>query len=140
MRTVIRFTLGGALALVCAALPAQAQDRGTVTYACNIEGMQGMMVAQYERVGNSGIVRTPGPAGIGVIGTGDFTLYYQGQLVTQTARYVLTGEGAYADFTDMGSYDRFRVQFEQQGNLLRMTVNPFGPGPVQYMCELQGVQ
>lgn len=31
--------------------------------------------------------------------------------------------------------ERFRVQFVVQGPQLLMIVNPFGPGPVQYLCQ-----
>ena len=125
-----------ALAATClAGLPATAQSQGTLSYTCDLDGVAGQLVAQYEVVGGSGI--TQGPTGdiTGVIGTGDSTIYYQGQLTSPMASYTFTGENQFADFTDMASYAQFRVQMIAEGNQLTLIANPFGPGPTQYLCQ-----
>ncbi|MEQ9316687.1 MAG: hypothetical protein RLN72_12610 [Henriciella sp.] len=121
--------------LAISALPAMAQTAGTLSYTCNLDGVAGQLVATYEVIGNSGITYGPNGGISGVIGTGDSTIYYQGQLTSPVASYVFTGENQFADFTDLQTQARFRVQFIQQGNQLLMIANPFGPGPTQYLCQ-----
>lgn len=117
------------------ATPALAQQQGMLGYICDIDGQRGQLSAQYEIIGNSGITSAPNGDITGVIATGDSTIYYQGQLVTPSARYSFRGENAYADFTDLGSYARFRVELISQGNTLTLVVNPFGDRPVRYFCQ-----
>ncbi len=114
--------------------PAAAQTQA-VQYQCNLGGMPAMLTAQLEVIGNSGITYNSMGGISGVIGTGESTVYYQGELRSQTANYVFTGENQYADFTDMMSYERFRVQFLMQPNgSLVLVANPFGPQPARYLC------
>lgn len=127
-----------AISLTALATPDLSAQTSTVQYSCNIGGMPAQLTAQIEVVGGTG--RVIGSQGqiTGVIGTGDSMVYYQGQLVSQTGSYSFVGENEYADFTDNYTYERFRARMQAQGNYLLITVNPFGPMPVQYSCQLAG--
>ena len=114
-----------------------AKNAGNVyNYTCNLGGVPARLTTKVEVIGSNGIVTNPQGWIKGVIGTGDYTIYYEGQLVSQTANYVFTGENQYADFTDLNTNERFRVQVTAQGNQLLLVANPFGPGPTQYLCQL----
>jgi len=121
--------------LMILASPAFAQQQGTLSYACDIDGQRGQLIAQYEIIGSSGITSAPNGDITGVISTGESTIYYQGQLNTPSARYSFTGENAYADFTDLGTYARFRVELITEGDHLALVVNPFGDQPLRYFCQ-----
>jgi len=71
----------------------------------------------------------------GVIGTGNYNLYYQGQLVSATARYVFTGENQFSDFTDLNTNARFRAQLIVQGQQLLLIANPETSQPARYVCQ-----
>ena len=73
----------------------------------------------------------------GVIATGTYTIFTAGELRSPNAYYVFNGENAFADFTAPATFERFRVQFSEIPQGLRMVVNPFGPGPVAYDCILR---
>jgi hypothetical protein len=120
------------------AVPAQAQQQGVLDYTCEIEGETGRLMAQYEVIGGSGITTAPNGDISGVISTGQETIYYQGQLTTPRARYSFVGENAYADFTDLGSNARFRVELITNGDALALIVNPFGDQPLRYFCQRNG--
>ena len=123
------------------AVPVYAQQVSTVVYVCNIEGVQGQLTAQVQAVNSAGVFMDGAGRFGGSVATGDVNYYYQGTLVTQTgARYSFTGENAFADFVDLNTNDRFRVQFNVQGQVLQMIINPQGRGPVQYFCQLAGRQ
>lgn len=127
----------GVGALACSGIPAAAQV-STVQYNCDIGGMQAQLTAQVETIGGTGRVVGADGSITGVIGTGDSNVYYQGQLVSQTASYTFVGENEYADFTETNTYERFRARMQVQGTYLLITVNPFGPQPVQYGCQQTG--
>ncbi len=121
--------------LILLATPVLAQQQGSLSYACDIDGQPGQLIAQYEVIGSSGITSAPNGDITGVISTGDSTIYYQGQLTTPSARYSFTGENAYADFTDLSTYARFRVELVSEGDHLALVVNPFGDQPLRYFCQ-----
>jgi hypothetical protein len=121
--------------LALLAAPAFAQDQGTLSYACQIDGQPAQLTAQYEVIGNSGITTAPNGDISGVISTGSSTVYYQGQLTTPSARYSFTGENAYADFTDLNSHARFRVELVTEGDHLTLIVGPFSDQPLRYFCQ-----
>lgn len=125
------------LAIILALLtsPALAQQQGALNYACQIDGQPGALTARYEIIGASGITTAPNGDISGVIATGDSTIYYQGQLSTPSARYSFTGENAYADFTDLSTNARFRVQLQTEGDHLALVVNPFSNQPTRYFCQ-----
>ncbi len=137
---MIRAALLAAAATTLLGAPALANVQ-TVQFQCDIGGMPATLTAQVETYGATGMVGNTGATGpsIHVIGGQGTNVYYQGTLQSQTANYSFTGEGAYADFTDMGSYARFRVQFDllPNGGLV-LTANPFGPQPAQYACQPAG--
>lgn len=122
--------------------PAEGSNRARFTFRVDLQGMPGTLSIDVEVVGTTGITWGTGstPSITGVIGTGDHTIYTAGRLVSGNANYVFTGENQFADFTDQSSYERFRVQWVSTANGLRMVVNPFGPEPVTYDCELTGSQ
>jgi len=126
------------LAVVALVAPLAMAQVSTVQYICDIGGMQAQLTAQVEVIGGTGRVIGSDGNITGVIGTGDSNVYYQGQLVSQTASYTFTGENEYADFTDSNTYERFRARMQAQGSYLVITVNPFGPQPVQYGCQQAG--
>lgn len=133
-----RIFAGGLIALVGLIGQAQAQQTNVVSFTCNIEGAPAQLTAQVEVVRPAAVfMGSEGKFG-GAIDTGEANYYYQGTLTSATSRYTFTGENQYADFIDMATNDRFRVQFIVQGQQMLMIVNPFGPGPVKYMCQQAG--
>jgi hypothetical protein len=131
-----RALAAGVISVICLASPAHAQRVAVVTYICNIEGAQAQLTAQVQAVNSAGVFLDPAGGFGGSIATGDVNYFYQGSLVSQTGRYSFTGTNQYADFVDLGSNDRFRVQLIVQGQMMLMIINPQGPGPVQYLCQL----
>lgn len=123
------------IALALLASPIWAQEQGTLTYTCQIDGQPAALTARYEIIGSSGITTAPNGDISGVIATGDSTIYYHGELVTQSARFSFTGENAYADFTDLSTNARFRVQLITEGNHLALIANPFADQPTRYFCQ-----
>jgi len=127
----------GLLSATCLTGTAQAQQVSVVTYLCNIEGAQAQLTAQVQAVSPAGVFMDGAGMFGGSVSTGEVNYYYQGTLISQTgARYSFTGENAFADFLDLNTNDRFRVQMIVQGQMLQLIINPQGPGPVQYFCQL----
>ena len=96
------------------------------------------MVMDMEVVADTGITWGSGsnPDITGVIGTSSYTVYTEGEIRSPTSYYVFTGGNNYADFTDMNTYDRFRVEWVEDTDGLIMIVNPFGEAPTQHTCVL----
>lgn len=124
-----------ALALAVCPTPSSAQQISTVRYVCDLGGAPAQLTAQVETIGDAGIVQNSQGDITGVIGTGDVNYHYQGELTSATARYVFTGENQFADFTDLGTNERFHVQMISQGQALTMIINPETPQPVTYQCQ-----
>ena len=103
----------GAAGLLSSAATAQTS---VVQYVCDIGGMQAQLTAQVEVIGTAGRVTGSDGSITGVIGTGEYTVYYQGQLVSSAASYSFTGENEFADFTELSTYERFRARMQVQGN------------------------
>jgi hypothetical protein len=119
--------------------PAEAQQRGTVfAWVCNLQGAPAQLVAQVEAISPAGIYMDANGFVTGAIPTNEVNYYYQGTLTSASARYVFTGVNQFADFTDLGNNERFRVQFIVQGAAMTLIANPFGPQPAQYLCQLSG--
>ncbi len=119
--------LAGAAALaVCAGTGSASAQVKQHLLLCDLNGMQAQMLLNLEYVATSGVVGDPGSIpGIGVIGTGQYRVYTSGEVRSPSGYYVFTGEGQYAEFTDMVSYDRFKVQFVDQRGGLLLIINPF---------------
>ena len=96
------------------------------------------MTMDIEAVAGGGVTWGPGPNPdiTGVIGTGSYTFYTAGEVISNTAYYTFTGENQFADFVDHTYNERFRVQWQEVPNGLNMIVNPFGPGPATHYCQL----
>lgn len=138
MRTAYALA-AGLVSTIGLAGTAQAQQVSVVTYVCNIEGAQAQLTAQVQAVSPAGVFQDSSGMFGGSISTGEVNYYYQGTLISQTGgRYSFTGENAFADFIDLNTNDRFRVQMIVQGQMLQLIINPQGPGPVQYFCQLAG--
>ena len=105
---------------------------------CNLQGLTGQLVMDIEVISSSGITWGPGPNPeiTGVIGTGDYIVYTEGELTSPTSAYIFTGENQYADFTEESTFERFRVEWVETSEGLIMIVNPFGPQPTQHVCIL----
>lgn len=129
-----------AFAALVFALPASAANPRAATFAwdCNIEGAPARLSAQVEAVTPAGVFVDANGLFAGAISTGEVNYYYEGNLVSATARYVFTGENQFADFTDLNTNDRFHVQFIVSGRDLLMIANPHGPQPAQYGCTMVG--
>ena len=108
------------------------------TLDCDLNGLTGVLNMEVEAVGTSGVVWGPGPTpDISlVIATGNVIYYVSGSLVSPTASYTFIGENNYSDFTDNNTLERFRVEWVQITNGLRMIINPFGPQPTSHDCVL----
>lgn len=115
-------------------------NQARYTFNCDLNGANGVLTLDVEAISSSGIVfgSGPNPEITGVIGTGDYTYYTSGTLVSAVASYSFTGENNFADFLDQYSLERFRVQWIASGNdSLVMEINPFGPAPTTHVCELE---
>ncbi|HIP22727.1 MAG TPA: hypothetical protein EYG79_03905, partial [Rhodobacteraceae bacterium] len=62
------------IALALLASPIWAQEQGTLTYTCQIDGQPAALTARYEIIGSSGITTAPNGDISGVIATGDSTI------------------------------------------------------------------
>lgn len=127
---------GAAVALVLSAGAASAQQAMMIRYQCDLHGAPAILTAQVQIIDENGLVRMPDPQRpIGVVGPVGASVIYEGELRSQTAHYRFTGRNAFADFWTTVGFERFRVQFEMLPNgLLKLTANPFGPGPTSYLC------
>lgn len=110
------------------------------TFDCDLNGVIGVLTMDVEAVGSTGIVfgSGPNPDITAVIGTGDFNLFTEGELLSPQARYIFTGTNQFADFTETATFERFRVQWVEQQNGLKMIINPFGPQPTEQFCSTTG--
>ncbi len=119
------FALFAAL-LLALPLSARAQDV-TLSLICDLGGAPAQMTlqVQYQQAFDYSTGFRGNISGIFPVGV---TVYTAGQIVSQVAGYTFTGENDFADFTTMGTYERFRVKWvlDQQRNGLWMIVNPFG--------------
>ncbi len=116
-------------------LPSSAQQISTVSYVCDLGGAPAQLTAQVETIADTGIVQNSQGWITGVIGMEGVNYRYQGELASATARYVFTGENQFADFTDLGTNERFHVKMITEGNILTTIINPETPQPVTYQCE-----
>jgi hypothetical protein len=124
------------LSAVAVAAPAQAQGSSVFTWICNIEGAPAQLTAQVEAVNGAGVFVDPNGMFAGSVSLDEVTYYYEGTLVSASSRYTFVGENQFADFVDLQTNDRFRVQMIMQNQYLQMIVNPFGQQPAQYMCQM----
>ncbi len=130
-----------ALALTAlAATPAAAQD-AMLTFSCDLNGMAVPMAMAVQYVSDTGIAADPRGNISGVFPTG-VIVYTAGEVVGPQVRYVFSGQNDFADFTEYPSMNRFRVRWvlDSPRNGVWMVVNPFGPGPSQHFCALNGIQ
>lgn len=110
------------------------------TFDCDLNGANGALTLQVEAVSSSGAVWGTGPTPdiAAVVGSGGVIYYTAGSLVSAVARYSIRGENQYADFTLINGNERFVVEWIFSSNQrLVMRVNPFGPGPTSYDCQLR---
>ena len=128
----------GLVSTLCLAVPAQAQRTATVNFVCSIEGAPAQLTAQVQAVNEAGVWIDPSGLFGGSVATGNVNYFYQGALTSATGRYSFTGTNQFADFVDLITDDRFRVQMIPQGTQLVLIINPQGPGPVRYMCQQGG--
>ncbi len=114
-----------------------APNRAQFTFDCDLQGVVGQLTMEVEVIQSAGAVWSSGvnPQITAVIGTGGVLYITAGDLRSPTAFYVFTGENNFADFTDMTTNQRFRVQWVLQNQDLVMIVNPFGPGPASHTCQ-----
>lgn len=135
----LRYTIAVASGLICAlclSFPARGQRAASFSWTCNIEGAPAQLTAQVEAINSAGVFVDASGMFAGSVSTGEVNYYYQGRLDSATAHYSYTGENAFASFTDLINNERFNVRFVIQGRNLLMIVNPHGPQPVQYGCEM----
>ncbi|WP_146348443.1 hypothetical protein [Falsiphaeobacter marinintestinus] len=126
------------LAALLPVLPAPAlSQQVTLSYNCDFGGVaaQLVMAVEYQQAFNplhnfQGHISGLFPAGI--------TIYTAGQVTSPTAQYSFLGENDFADFTDLTTNERFRVQWvlDPQRNGIWMKVNPFGQ-TTTYFCAFQ---
>jgi PQQ-dependent catabolism-associated CXXCW motif protein len=113
----------------------QRQFRGE--YTCSVEGAQARLTSDVVAVEQVVVYMDPTGKNQGVIPTGDVNFQYGGTLVSASSSYTFTGTNSFATFTNQRAPERFDAKFElsPQGDKVLITVNPFGPGPVQYLCN-----
>ena len=121
---------------------AQASNRARFTFDCDLNGANAVLTMDVEAVNTTGIVfgSGPNPDITGVIATGEVTYLTSGEMRSAVAQYIFTGENNFADFTDLGTFARFRVQWVGTDAGLTMVINPFGPGPTQHACVSTGAR
>jgi hypothetical protein len=118
--------------------PGTQSDLARFYFDCDLQGLTGQMVMDIEVISSTGITWGPGPDPkiTGVIGTDEYTIYTEGELNSPTSSYTFLGENQFADFTEVNTFERFRVQWVEESNGITMIVNPFGPMPAQHSCIL----
>lgn len=119
---------------------AAGMNRARFTYDCDLGGVTGILTVDVEAIQASGAVFGPGPNPelTAVIATGEVLYITSGMLVSPAAHYVFTGENAFADFTELNTGERFRVQWMLTAGGVIVVVNPFGPAPTQFACVSTG--
>jgi hypothetical protein len=117
-------------------------NRARFYFNVDLQGVRGALTMEVEVVNTAGVVWGPGttPDITAVISTGGYTIYTAGELRSPAAYYTFTGENNFADFTEPATSQRFRVEWIETPQGMRMVVNPFGPGPVEYDCMLTLVE
>lgn len=137
MRVLLALVLVTALAGVGVGRPSV-----VLRMVCDLGGVDAAFVAEVEiiRVVDGTWVRGVPVDRFLSLDLGAHTLVYGGEVRSPVARYIFTGRDAYADFTDMTTYARFRVQFVWQGRDLLMIVNPFREPAWQgrHLCRFPG--
>jgi hypothetical protein len=118
--------------------PPEGSNRARFYLDCDLNGQIGNMIMDIEAIGSSGVTwgAGPNPDITGVIGTGEYTLYVSGTLQSPNAYYIFSGENQFADFTEVNTYERFRVQWVAEQDGLIVIVNPFGDAPERHYCEV----
>jgi hypothetical protein len=113
-------------------------NRARFTFRCDLQGANATLTMDVEAVAGTGVTLGSGssPTITGVIGTGSVLYITAGEVRSTTALYTFTGDNNFADMLDQNTLQRFRVRWDSAPNGIVMTVNPFGPGPVQYACAL----
>ncbi|MGF1509488.1 MAG: hypothetical protein ACFB9M_08300 [Myxococcota bacterium] len=120
-----------------------ASNLARFTFECELtQGVSGTLTMDVEAISVTGVTfgSGPNPDITGVIGTGEVTYVTAGDLVSPFARYIFTGRNEFADFSDTGSFERFRVRWLPFPDGLIMEINPFGPGPTQHVCIQTGAE
>ena len=127
--------LAALLATLAAPAPAQEVQ---LAFSCDLNGApaQMLMAVHYQQAFDwsqnyKGDISGVFPVGVNV--------YTAGQIQSATGAYTFTGENDFADFTDLVSGARFRVQWvlDPPRNGVWMKVNPFG-GTTLHFCAFQG--
>jgi hypothetical protein len=113
-------------------------DMARFYFDCDLQGLTGQLEMDIEVISSTGITWGPGPDPqiTGVIGTGEYLIYTEGELNSPTGSYGFSGENQYADFWGVGTSERFLVEWVEESNGITMIVNPFGPQPTQYFCVM----
>ncbi|MEQ8558592.1 MAG: hypothetical protein RIB03_09780 [Henriciella sp.] len=123
-------------ALALFALPASAQQAGSIRYVCDMDGVQGDLTAHYEVVSPVAPELDAAAAVVSqVVGAGISSVFYSGELTSPLARYVFTGQNEVAEFTDLSTKERFLVEMHNEGETLRLTANPNAPDAEFFLCH-----
>ncbi len=119
--------------IVSSAGATRAQDV-VLSLVCDLGGVpaQMTMAVQYQQAFDFTTTQKGHISGIFPVGV---TIYTAGEVVSPTAGYSFRGENEFADFTAVGTYERFRVKWvlDPQRNGIWMVVNPFG-GATSHFC------
>lgn len=113
-------------------------NRARFVFNCDLQGANGALTVDIEAINQAAAIwgSGPNPQITSVVSAGSVLYVTAGELRSATGYYVFTGENQFADFTDMRTYDRFRVQWVFEGGGLTMIINPFGQGPARHRCTL----
>jgi hypothetical protein len=112
------------------------------TFDCDLQGLTGALTMDIEAINSAGAVfgSGPNPAITGVIAAGGVLYVTAGELRSATASYVFTGDNQFADFTDIATSQRVRVQFLPSNQGVTLVIDPFGPAPTQNSCVETGAR
>lgn len=117
-----------------------ASSRARFLFDCDLQGLNGVLTLDVEAIQTAGLVfgSGPNPSITGVIGPVGVRYITAGELRSPTALYVFTGDNQFADFTELATSQRFRVEWVPNGANLTVVINPFGPGPTRLDCVQTG--
>jgi hypothetical protein len=102
-----------------------------VQYVCNVAGQQGLLRAQLEVVGSTGMVS--GLNGdFSVIGGQGYNVWVTGNLRTSSDYFTFAGENYFADFINQNTNGRFLVEWVPQPGALTVVVDPYGAATPYY--------
>lgn len=134
------FTSLAIAALVAAAPAALAQQTGTITATCNIQGVASPMQMQYTRYRDVAVWQDQHGLNAEAIDLQQWgPTYWEGLIDTPYGRYTLSGENLFIDAFPVGGYysDKITLEVTLTGPQT-FTMRDFFNDGVPFPCEITG--